>query len=183
MRLLLTAFWLFLPAGLANMGPVFANKIPWLKRWEAPLDFGKSWRGQRIFGANKRWRGLVIGMVLATIAVGVQKYLFTRNLWVLEHSWLDYRPAGVWLLGPLFGAGALLGDAVESFFKRRRGIPPGHPWFPFDQTDYIIGALIFTASIAKPSLGLAIAVLGTYFVLHVVTVYVGYLTGFRERPI
>jgi CDP-2,3-bis-(O-geranylgeranyl)-sn-glycerol synthase len=180
---LLTALWFFLPAGLANAGPVFANRIPGLNRWKTPMDFGKTYRGQRIFGANKTVRGLVVGIVLATLMIALQKHLFTRNLWVLEHSALDYRAASVWLLGPLFGAGALIGDAVESFFKRRRGILPGHTWFPFDQLDYIIGGLLFVAPIAKPSLGLVIAVMGVYFTLHLITVYVGYRTGFRDKPI
>jgi CDP-2,3-bis-(O-geranylgeranyl)-sn-glycerol synthase len=177
------AWWFFLPAGFANMGPVFANKIPGFNRWETPMDFGKSLRGQRIFGDNKRVRGLVAGIVLATLTIALQKYFFGHSAWVVEHSWLDYQPASVWLLGPLFGAGALIGDAVESYFKRRRGIAPGHLWFPFDQTDYIIGGLLFSAPLAKPSLALALTVLGLFFGLHIVVVYIAYLTGFKDRPI
>ncbi|KAA0006124.1 MAG: CDP-archaeol synthase, partial [Thermoplasmata archaeon] len=38
--------------------------------------------------------------------------------------------------------GALLGDIVESFFKRRVGKERGEDWIPFDQVDFLIGALI-----------------------------------------
>lgn len=31
------------------------------------------------------------------------------------------------------------GDAAKSFFKRRVHVPPGKPWVPFDQLDFVIG--------------------------------------------
>ena len=46
----------FLPAGIANAAPVFANKIPIVKNWQAPLDMGITWRGQPLLGKNKTWR-------------------------------------------------------------------------------------------------------------------------------
>jgi CDP-2,3-bis-(O-geranylgeranyl)-sn-glycerol synthase len=45
------------------------------------------------------------------------------------------------VLGLLFGLGAMGGDSVKSFIKRRIGIPPGRPWVPFDQLDFVLGAL------------------------------------------
>ncbi len=183
MRLLLTALWYFLPAGIANTGPVFGNKIPGFNRWETPLDFGLQYKEQRIFGPNKRIRGLVVGIVLATLVIGIQKYLFAHYLWVLEHSWFDYRPAWVWLLGPLFGTGALLGDAVESFFKRQRGIPAGQPWFPLDQLDYIIGGLLFAVPFTNPSFGLLVSVFVVYFGLHLAVAYCAYLLRLKDTPI
>jgi CDP-2,3-bis-(O-geranylgeranyl)-sn-glycerol synthase len=38
--------------------------------------------------------------------------------------------------------GALFGDIVESFFKRRIGKERGESWYPFDQLDFVLGALI-----------------------------------------
>ena len=40
--------------------------------------------------------------------------------------------------------GALLGDIIESFFKRRIGKSRGENWIPFDQIDFILGVLFFT---------------------------------------
>lgn len=176
MNLFLTALWLFLPAGAANMAPVIASKLPGLKRWQTPLH--EPW-----FGRNKTWRGLVAGIVAATIVVGIQKHLFLDTTWAIDISWVDYWSPRAWLLGPLLGGGALLGDAVESFFKRKRGVPAGHSWFPFDQIDYIIGALTLTAPFTHPSLALVGAIFAIYFGLHLLTVYVFYLCGIRERPI
>jgi len=44
--------------------------------------------------------------------------------------------------------GALIGDIVESFFKRRIGKVRGQDWIPFDQLDFILGALFFSFAMA-----------------------------------
>jgi CDP-2,3-bis-(O-geranylgeranyl)-sn-glycerol synthase len=44
--------------------------------------------------------------------------------------------------------GALLGDIIESFFKRRVGRKRGEDWIPFDQIDFILGVLFFSFLIA-----------------------------------
>ena len=40
------------------------------------------------------------------------------------------------------GFGALGGDALKSLIKRRCGIPPGKPWVPADQLDFVVGGLV-----------------------------------------
>lgn len=42
-------------------------------------------------------------------------------------------------------------DSVKSFVKRRVGIAPGEPGIPFDQLDFVIGALVLTWSRAPLS--------------------------------
>jgi CDP-2,3-bis-(O-geranylgeranyl)-sn-glycerol synthase len=46
------------------------------------------------------------------------------------------------LFGGILGAGALMGDLIKSFFKRRLGIKPGTMFQPWDGIDYVIGAMI-----------------------------------------
>jgi CDP-2,3-bis-(O-geranylgeranyl)-sn-glycerol synthase len=180
---ILEALWFFLPAGIANMAPVAAAKLPGLRRFNTPMDFGKSWHGQRIFGANKTWRGLAVGIAVATIVIGLQKYLFSRSLFVTEISWFDYRPTSVWLLGPLFGTGALLGDAIKSFFKRQKNVSPGSSWFPFDQIDYIVGSCLLSLFVVRLPLANYTWVLAVGLGGHVIIVYLFYLMGVREKPI
>jgi CDP-2,3-bis-(O-geranylgeranyl)-sn-glycerol synthase len=180
---ILAALWFFLPAGMANGAPVIATKVWGLRDWRTPMDFGKSFRGKRIFGANKTWRGLFSGILTATVVVGAQKYLYTRNGFLFDHTWFDYRPASVWLLGPLFGAGVIVADAVESFFKRQRGVAPGDRWFPFDQIDYIIGGCVLSLCIVRLPFSYYAWVLIVWFGMHMLTVYLCYLGGLREKPI
>lgn len=164
------ALLFFLPAGVANTTPVIVNKIPLLNRWKTPLDFGKSWRGVRIFGTNKSWRGLVSGAVIAG-CVG----------WIIQHT-TNSVEASVFL-GAAMGAGALIGDAVESFFKRQRGIGSGKKWFPFDQTDYIIGGLLFAAPFVELSILLIVRVLILYFGLHLLVAFLAYKLKLKDTPI
>lgn len=170
------AFWFFLPAGFANMTPPIANKIPLLNRWNTPMDFGKSYRGKRIFGDNKRWRGLVFGTIFAGLIAG------------LEYSYLASFGAGhlipkFALVGALMGLGALVGDAIESFFKRQVGIKSGSSWFPFDQIDYIVGGLLFSYPFVHYTVQQITLIFAIYFGLHLVISYIGYLLKFKERPI
>lgn len=178
------ALWFLIPAGVANMAPVFAAKIPALKKLDTPLDFGKSLSGKRVFGKNKTWRGLIAGVVVATIVFGLQK-LMIMNWPELQAAILplDYAKLPVWILGPLFGVGALGGDAIKSFFKRRLNIAPGRSWFPLDQLDYVIGSLITTAFfvIHTPLQYALICII--WLVLHVVVVYGGWLLKIRKQPI
>ena len=169
----IAAILFFAPAGLSNMTPVAASMLPVLKRWNTPLDFGKTWRGERIFGANKTWRGLVAG----TLVGGVSAIII---------GWLNPNvlgPYNQFLAGLLLGFGALAGDAIESFFKRQLKIAPGKTWFPFDQIDYIIGGLLAVRLVAPIPLWVVGTAFFVYFVLHLIVVYVFYKLGVRDQPI
>jgi CDP-2,3-bis-(O-geranylgeranyl)-sn-glycerol synthase len=165
------ALLFFLPAGISNMVPVFASKLPGLRNWNTPLDGGKMYRGKRIFGKNKTWRGLISGTVAGTFVAMVVYGTLT-----------DLRLELV-LIGAAMSAGALIGDAVESFFKRQRGIESGKAWFPFDQTDYIIGGLLFTLPFGVLPLWLVVWTFVIYFGLHLISSYIGYLLGLKNDPI
>ena len=162
----LYALLFFLPAGISNMTPVFASRLPGLRNWNTPLDFGKSFRGKRIFGPHKTWRGLLSGIVIGTL-VGL----------------LIHGGAETLLLCIAISAGALIGDAVESFFKRQFNIDSGKAWFPFDQTDYIIGGLLFTLPFGILPLWVFVWVFVLYLGLHLISSYIGYLLGLKDQPI
>src|SRR5574342_1055292 len=103
---ILQLFYLMIPAYLANMAPpVLAKYSP----WNAPMDFGLSVGGIRVFGSHKTWAGFVIGVLVALLA----GFILSKTYWPFEFS------AIAWSV--LVGVGALLGDALKSFFKRRVG--------------------------------------------------------------
>jgi CDP-2,3-bis-(O-geranylgeranyl)-sn-glycerol synthase len=169
-------FWFFLPAGAANMAPVFASKVPWLQNWGAPMDFGKSFRGKRILGDNKTWRGIFFGTLIAMLVGLIQHRVITNSI----------EPTGLIVAASAaLGFGALMGDAFFSFLKRQRDIPSGQSWIPFDQIDYIIGGLIFVFPFFSDelSIGFAFATILLYASLHFIVSYIGYLTGFKKKPI
>lgn len=136
-------FFFFLPAGIANMMPVLVSKVPFLN---VPMDFGYSFRGKRIFGDHKTWRGLVFGVIAGGLSavpiLGAIAFLFgDLTLSVVAQTFK---------IGAILGAGALFGDAVKSLFKRQMNIKPGGSWVPFDQIDWILGALIAVHFLVKP---------------------------------
>jgi CDP-2,3-bis-(O-geranylgeranyl)-sn-glycerol synthase len=184
MKELFLAVWFFLPAGLANMIPIIVAKLPGLRAYNAPIDGGKTYRGKRVFGAHKTWRGLLSGIVMATLVLWLQQVAIRHS--AVLHDWtsqVDYLALNIWIVGPLFGIGALGGDAIESFFKRQRGVAPGHGWFPFDQTDYIIGGALLTAPFIRLDFFQYVALLVIWLIVHIVASYIGFLLHFKERPI
>lgn len=136
----LTALWLMLPAYLANIGPVFVGG-------GAPIDGGRLWRdGKPVLGPGKTWRGLLLAPFVAAILVGLLRWLVTDTGWGSVQPWSDWGPAPWWfVLVYAMGLGALVGDAVKSFFKRRTGRDRGAKWPGFDQLDFVVGAIAFAA--------------------------------------
>lgn len=178
------ALWFFAPAGVANASPIIAAKLSLIRKWDAPIDFGKKFRGKRLLGDHKTWRGLFVGMVMATLVLWLQYGLVMHFNWARSiTTQVDYKTLPVLILGPLFGLGALGGDAVESFFKRQLGRPPGHGWFPFDQTDYIIGGAIAAAPFARLKIEQYLILLVLWLGVHMVASYIGFVMGLKERPI
>lgn len=173
MNPVLGALLFFLPAGAANLMPPLIARIPMLAGWTTPLDFGQTFRGKRIFGSNKTWRGLIGGVICALITA----FLIYRSYPT------DNSLAHTLFQGGLMGAGALIGDAVESFLKRQRGIGPGTSWFPFDQTDYIVGGLLFALPLGLPSTDYIPIIFGLFFGLHIGFGYLGYLLGIKNKPL
>ena len=87
---LLFLLFLFFPAGMANAAPIVAAKIPALKKWVAPLDHGMTFRGKRIFGENKTYRGLCAGLIAAALGVFLQINLYRALPILRSSSILDY---------------------------------------------------------------------------------------------
>lgn len=180
----LFALWFFLPAGLANAAPVLFNKIPLLARFDAPLDGDRRFRGRPIFGANKRWRGLIGGTIVGAVVGFLQLALTSIFPWLHEISGpIDYSSPTPLLLGALLGFGALIGDALESFFKRQLNVKPGHAWFPFDQLDYILGGILLSLLIVQLPWVQYLQITVVWFSAHLLFSFLGHLAGLKDRPI
>lgn len=156
----------FLPAYVANMSPVLAAKV--VPKWNAPIDGGRLAKdGQRVLGAGKTWRGLVGGALTGALTALVIAFVVPAHDaggvwdgWDYGAKGFDGAPVGsndpcqdtkcaangsaLWavaLFGAVLGLAALVGDAVKSYFKRRRGKDRGAPWVPFDQLDFVVFGL------------------------------------------
>lgn len=173
-----------LPAAFANGAPILASRLPKLREWNARIDFGKYFHGRPLLGSHKTWRGLVSGMVLATVVLWLQQIAAANSsLSPYFTGGMDYSALPTLLLGPLFGFGALGGDAIESFFKRRHGTPAGESWLPFDQIDYIIGAILVSLPFVVLTLRQYFLIVVIWFGMHLLGTYLGWRVGLKEKPV
>lgn len=163
----LSIFWFFMPAAVATMAPVL---FKWLPIFDTPIDFGKKLNGMPIFGPHKTYRGFIVGVIFAIATVYLQKSITPdRSYWLV-----NYAMVSAISLGFLQGFGALLGDLIKSFFKRRIKIPSGHTWVPFDQIDWVIGTLIFCSLMVSFTLTQLIISIILFGLIHPVVNIVGY---------
>lgn len=183
----LTALWLMLPAYLSNMLPVFVGGGP-------PIDMGRHWRdGRRILGDGKTWRAILLAPLLAAALVGLLQWIASNTAWGLEYGFPAWGPWPWWfILAYAMGLGALTGDAVKSFFKRRTGRDRGRKWIPFDQLDFVLGGLLFGAiagalmpgnlflDLFTPARLLVIVVLTP--ALHLLVNFIGHKIGAKDVP-
>lgn len=180
-----TAFWFFVPAGIANMTPIISAKVPGLRNWNTPVDMGKSIGGIRILGDHKTWRGFITGIIAGILILTLQKIIFENSSgdFLKENLLLDYSEVNIIVLGTLLALGALGGDAIKSFFKRRIGIKSGKAWVPFDQIDYILGGILASLLYIQFSFTVYIWILVIWGVLHPISTIIGYLLKLKSEPI
>ncbi len=136
-EIIVQAFWLIIPAYVANASALLVGG-------GTPIDFGKTYNdGRRILGDGKTWRGLFAGAFLGmTAGFGLSVAAKYAQFYRFSLSLSDF--TGFPFMIPIIFSicfGALIGDIVESFFKRRIGKKRGEDWIPFDQLDFIIGVL------------------------------------------
>ena len=131
-----------------------ANPVAVLTGGGRPMDFGrKMGDGRRVLGDGKTWRGLAGGTIggmglcgllsLAVRASGTDALTdFAMPGWGVGISWL--------YVGFLMAFGALFGDFVKSFFKRRRGKERGAKTPIMDMYDFILGSWLWAGLLAWP---------------------------------
>ena len=172
---LLKCFYLMLPAYFANMAPVIFKRISFLSY---PVDFNKKLGNKPIFGKNKTFRGFFFGIIIAVIISYIQ-FLLYQTVSFGNISFFNYSN---WIaFGILMGFGALFGDLVKSFFKRRAGINPGDKLIPFDQTDFVIGGLIFVIPVISLTWKIFLTCLILSFILHIIVNHIAFYLKIRNE--
>ncbi|HNT29807.1 MAG TPA: CDP-archaeol synthase [bacterium] len=171
------AIWFLIPAGMANMFAGISGKL--FPHFNRPLDGYRCMRGRRIFGDHKTIRGFVLGIPAGAIAFLVQMLIARNNTdlaYIVPPGFSDC----VWLAFAL-PFGGLSGDALKSFLKRQLDIDSGKSWFPFDQTDWLIGSLLAAMICMPVSLTLISSVLSLGIVLHILVKMIGYSLHLQDE--
>lgn len=179
--LIIKSIYFLIPVGLANMAPIFAR---FFFKKKICLDFGKRIFGKRIFGENKTVYGFLLGILFSILGVFIQKLLYNFDFFI-SISIVDFKEINVFAFGALIGFGALFGDAVKSFLKRRIDIKEGKSFFPLDQIDYVLGAFLFIGLFYREyfSWELFFGCLIVGLILHLFVSYLGYILGLKASKI
>jgi len=148
--------YFFLPAYLANAAPVICGG-------GAPLDGGRLFLDHKpLFGAHKTVRGTLSGLVVGSLTGLVQ---------------------GDLLRGFLLSCGALGGDLLTSFLKRRLNLKPGAPFPVFDQLSFILGAIaLFSLVSPPPSWGMVLTIVLATLPIHFLSNFFAFLLGMKDKP-
>ena len=158
-----------------------------LRRLKRPLDGGARFRGRRLLGDNKTWRGALF------MFTGVVLFTLLLSAWPAYWEALpdELREAGPLPVGALIGAAVVLGELPNSFLKRQLGLAPGARrrsplgalLTVYDQGDFVPAIVLFLAPIWVMPLEAALVGFAIVVLVHLVINVVGYAIGARTEPI
>jgi CDP-2,3-bis-(O-geranylgeranyl)-sn-glycerol synthase len=158
------------PAYIANGSPPFLIKLK-----KHPLDFGKKWKGERILGEGKTIEGFIFASVMGLVA---------GYLELLILPFFNYNNfLNIPLIGFFFiGVGAMVGDAIGSFIKRRMKLKRGENAGLLDMLDFIIGSFIFAYFFTQYSVWTFLIALVITPIVHRGANIIGYRIGVKKEP-
>jgi len=168
-----SCLYFFLPAYFTNMAPPLFRRADIFNFLDKPVDFEKKFLGQPIFGKNKCWRGVIFGIIVGILVVGFQLWLY-RFPFFKKISLFDYSEINILAFGSLISAGAVFGDLLFAFIKRRLKMEPGARFLPFDQTNYVIGSALLLTPFLKIDILVWITLFILTFLLHIIVNRIGY---------
>ena len=86
LMMVVIGFWVYIPAMLPNSNAALIGG-------GTPVDFGKSWKGQRILGDGKTWRGFIggalSGVLIGILMIGISVLCGSEDHWGFGPSWAD----------------------------------------------------------------------------------------------
>lgn len=178
------AAWVFLP--VLGSPAAHAPVLKWdlLKSLTTPVDGGRTFRGRRLFGANKTWRGAIF----MTAGPAVAAVALHRQDWYRAKLPDEIREANPALVGALLGLGVFGGELPNSFIKRQLDIAPGSQRKDAagiaislaDQADFAVAALVLLRPIWRWRARDAAEVVAVATGVHLVLNVAGYAVGARR---
>jgi CDP-2,3-bis-(O-geranylgeranyl)-sn-glycerol synthase len=167
--LILQSFWFIAPA-------YAANAFPPLVHGKTPIDMGRSFLGKRILGDGKTIQGSIAG-----ISFG----LFIGAMQILGQGALPPELQLMEMTLPivlLLSLGAIIGDIIGSFIKRRLNVERGAPVPLLDQLDFLIMALMLGALAVSLSWVTVIILVALTPPIHWIANNIGYLIKVKKQP-
>ncbi|MEK6902299.1 MAG: CDP-2,3-bis-(O-geranylgeranyl)-sn-glycerol synthase [archaeon] len=134
-----------------------ANASPMLFGGKTPLDFNHVMKdGQPLFGKGKTWKGTLMGVLIGSFTGLLLQYFFPAYTAMVSPAYLEY--------AILLSVGAILGDLIGSYIKRRINMKRGQPAHVLDQLDFVVGGLALGLLVSIPNwTGIALLIMITPF--------------------
>lgn len=171
------AIWIILPAYAANgLTPLIG-----LRKGLHPIDGGRKFRGQPLFGEGKTWEGLIFGTLVGGLIGLVEMLAYPHLPFSMSPEPLNIAAMSP-ILGLLLGFGALAGDIAGSFIKRRLKISRGKSAPILDQEDFLAGALLFSILLVPLEIEWVILLAVITLILHITANAIGYLLKIKKQP-
>ncbi|MHA1409970.1 MAG: CDP-2,3-bis-(O-geranylgeranyl)-sn-glycerol synthase [Candidatus Odinarchaeia archaeon] len=186
--MLFMSIYFILPAYIANGSAVLAGG-------GMPIDHGKNFTdGKRVFGSGKTIKGFIGGVAIGFIAGMLLMLLSPVLNTAIQQFILD------WGLNPQIGLnaeiifrfdplraflmalGALTGDLIGSFLKRRLNLDRGKPAPLLDQLDFVGFALLFTYLLAPLSWEYIVILLVFTPIIHLLANIIAYKMRWKKEP-
>jgi len=169
---LINSLWFIFPAYVANSSPVIIGG-------GIPMDLGRNFiDNRRLLGNGKTFRGF-FGGILAGMLIGAFQGIiypftslndptnnFTTNAYIIRAFFLSF--------------GALTGDLVGSFLKRRINLKRGAPFPIMDQIGFLVFAFLFVVYRFTVPLEYIILLLPLTLFVHLGANIVAYLAGLKS---
>lgn len=153
----------------------FANCSAMLMGGKTPLDMNLRFLdGKPLLGTGKTFKGTFFGIFTGGIVATLLGGVFPEAVNLLSSEYA--------MLGVLLAIGAVIGDAVASFIKRRMNIPRGKEVILLDQWDFVIGAVAFGSVLYLPTVVEFAAILIATFVAHKISNFVAYKARLKRVP-
>lgn len=152
-----------------------ANASAMIFGGKTPIDSNKNWRdGRPIFGKGKTWKGTGMGVLIGTFVGFLLEYFFPALAFQVSNEYVAY--------AFLLSVGAIVGDMVGSFVKRRMNISRGQPAHVLDQLDFVVGGVLFSIAISKPQwTGLILLIMITPF-MHLAFNRLAFMLKIKNVP-
>jgi CDP-archaeol synthase len=182
--------YLFSPLlmGLAFHG--CCMKFNWLSHLSHPIDHGATFRGKRLFGDNKTYRGVVAVSLGTALGFGLQSIFLHQIDFIKRIELFAYSPSKTMIIGSAMGLAGMLSELPNSFIKRQCGIAPGRAgsgwekiiFYGYDQIDFLVGAWIVLSMVVSLTAGRILISVLFMLVAHQALTSIGYVLGMRATP-
>ncbi len=186
--------WLAIAAALWLIAPAFAsNSFPPLMRGCRPIDRGKKYNGKRILGDGKTIEGFIggvaFGVVVGLILMYFQPAIFSLAAQELTTAtptslgtFNSVFPSLTFVMIFLLSLGAMLGDILGSFIKRRSGLKRGQAAPGMDQLGFVIVGMLLISPFYTFTWEVIIVILVLTPIFHLFGNVIGYLLRLKREP-